>query len=88
MKIFSLLLAIISFVMYSCTREKVQPTVSTEITSAEIPDQESWNSTIFFSDSGKTKAILYAGNLKVYSRRKETLFDSNIKIEFYNLCIQ
>lgn len=84
MKIISLLFIIISFAMYNCTKDKVQPTVSTEITSEEIPDQESWNATVFFSDSGKTRAILYAGKLKVFSRRKETLLDSNIKIDFYN----
>ena len=55
-----------------------------KISTEEIPDQESWNSTVFFSDSGKTRAILHAGNLKVFSKTKETLLDSNIKIDFYN----
>ncbi len=67
-----------------CTKEKVEPTVNPAIISEEIPDQESWNSTIFFSDSGKTRAILYAGHLSVFSRLKETLMDDNIKIDFYN----
>lgn len=67
-----------------CTTEKVKPTVNTAIISEEIPDQESWNATIFFSDSGKTTAILYAGHLSVFSRIKETLMDSNIKVDFYN----
>lgn len=84
MKLFSLILALISLLIYGCTKEKVEPTVNTQITSVEIPDQESWNSTVFFSDSGKTRAILYAGNLKVFSKRKETLLEDNIKIDFYN----
>ncbi len=67
-----------------CTKEKVEPTVNAAIISEEIPDQESWNSTIFFSDSGKIKAILHAGHLSVFSRLKETLMDDNIKIDFYN----
>ena len=83
-KIFFLLLALISFLILSCTKEKVRPKVNTKIISIEIPDQESWNSTVFFSDSGKTRAILYAGNLKVFSSRMETLLDDNIKIDFYN----
>ena len=83
-KVFTLLLVIIFSLFFSCTKEKVEPTVNTKITSLEIPDQESWNSPVFFSDSGKTRAILYAGNLKVFSRTKETLLDSNIKIDFYN----
>jgi lipopolysaccharide export system protein LptC len=83
-KLFSLILALISLLIYGCTKEKIEPTVNTQITSVEIPDQESWNSTVFFSDSGKTRAILYAGNLKVFSKRKETLLEDNIKIDFYN----
>ena len=84
MKIFILLIAVISVLFYSCTKEKIKPTVNTQITSTEIPDQESWNSTVFFSDSGKTRAILYVGNLKVFSKRKETLLEQNLKIDFYN----
>ena len=84
MKIVSLILVFISLLFYSCSKEKVKPTVNTQITSVEIPDQESWNSTVFFSDSGKTRAILYAGNLKVFADRKETLLEDNIKIDFYD----
>jgi LPS export ABC transporter protein LptC len=83
-KIFLLLISIVTVLIFGCTKEKVEPTVIGKISSVEIPDQESWNSTVFFSDSGKTKAILHAGNLKVFSKTKETLLDSNIKIDFYN----
>ncbi len=75
---------IIWLFIYGCTREKVEPTVNVQLTAEEIPDQESWNSTIFFTDSGRTRAILIAGHLRVFSRNKETLLDSNIRIEFYN----
>jgi LPS export ABC transporter protein LptC len=75
---------IIWLFIYGCTREKVEPTVNIQLTAEEIPDQESWNSTIFFTDSGRTRAILIAGHLRVFSKNKETLLDSNIRIEFYN----
>jgi LPS export ABC transporter protein LptC len=75
---------IIWLFIYGCTREKVEPTVNVQLTAEEIPDQESWNSTIFFTDSGRTRAILIAGHLRVFSRNKETLLDSNIRVEFYN----
>ncbi len=75
---------IIWLFIYGCTKEKVEPTVNVQLTAEEIPDQESWNSTIFFTDSGRTKAILIAGHLRVFSKNKETLLDSNIRIEFYN----
>lgn len=67
-----------------CTKEKIKPVVNTSINLEEIPDQESWNSTVFFSDSGNTKAILYAGHLRVYLKNNETLLDSNLKVDFFN----
>jgi len=70
--------------IYGCTKEKVEPTVTVQLTVEEIPDQESWNSTIFFTDSGKTRAILNAGHIKVFSKIKETLLDSNVRVDFYN----
>ena len=75
---------IIWLFIYGCTKEKVEPTVNVQLTAEEIPDQESWNSTIFFTDSGKTRAILNAGHIKVFSKIKETLLDSNIRVDFYN----
>lgn len=75
---------IIWLFIYGCTKEKVEPTVNVQLTAEEIPDQESWNSTIFFTDSGRTRAILIAGHLRVFSKNKETLLDSNIRVEFYN----
>ncbi len=75
---------IIWLFIYGCTKEKVEPTVNVQLTAEEIPDQESWNSTIFFTDSGRTRAILIASHLRVFSKNKETLLDSNIRVEFYN----
>ena len=72
------------FFIYGCKKEKVEPTVNVKLSAEEIPDQESWNSTIFFTDSGKTRAILNAGHLRVFSKIKETLLDSNIRVDFYN----
>ena len=68
----------------SCTKEKIKPTVNTAINLEEIPDQESWNSNVFFSDSGKTRAILYSGHLRVFSKTNETILDSSLKVDFYN----
>lgn len=70
--------------IFGCNSDKVKPTVDLSLKSGELPTQESWNSEIFFSDSGKTKAILYAGHLRVYERSQETLLDKNIKVEFFN----
>ena len=72
-------------VTISCTKEKVKPQVNSSIEGSELPAQESWNSTIFFSDSGKMKAIMYAGHLRVFSDSKETLIDSGLKVDFFNM---
>lgn len=71
-----------SFIFLSCT-EKVQPPV-VNLNITELPSQESWNSTIVFSDSGKTRAIMDVGHLRVFEISKETLMDSIMKIDFYN----
>jgi len=75
---------IIWLFIYGCKKEKVEPTVNVQLSAEEIPDQESWNSTIFFTDSGRTRAILNAGHLRVFSNTKETLLDSNIRVDFFN----
>ncbi len=67
-----------------CTSERVKPVIDASIKVEELPSQESWNSVITFSDSGKIKAIMNAGHLRVFDEAKETLLDENIKIDFYD----
>ncbi|GBD86163.1 lipopolysaccharide-assembly, LptC-related [bacterium BMS3Abin03] len=86
MKLFLLLILFpVLITLICCNQERVEPSVDSSVKGEELPDQESWNSTIFFTDSGKTRAILYAGHLRVFSRSKETFLDSNIKIDFYDM---
>ena len=75
---------ILIFLVTGCSEEKIKPSVNQSIQNERLPAQESWNSTVFFTDSGKTKAILYAGHLRVYEDTKETLMDEGIKVDFYN----
>jgi LPS export ABC transporter protein LptC len=81
---FALILFVLALVINACSEEKVKPSVDASIKGAELPSQESWNATVFFTDSGKTKAVLKAGHLRVYENSKETLLDSNITVDFYN----
>lgn len=67
-----------------CGDEKVKPSINTALNVEELPAQESWNSKVFFTDSGKTQAILYAGHLKMFTGARETLLDSSVKVEFFN----
>jgi len=79
-------LIIIPFILIliGCESKDVKPHVDASISGGELPAQESWNSTVFFTDSGKTRAILYTGHLQVFNMKKETLLDEGLKVEFFN----
>ncbi len=79
-------LILLSFItlLVGCDDEKVKPSINTALKIAELPTQESWNSKVFFTDSGKTKAVLHAGHLRVFAGASETLLDKNVKVEFFN----
>jgi LPS export ABC transporter protein LptC len=72
------------FLFTQCTGDRVKPAVDASINVEELPTQESWNSVITFSDSGKIKAVMNAGHLRMFEESKETLLDDNIKIDFYD----
>jgi LPS export ABC transporter protein LptC len=82
MKYFASLIFLI--ILVGCGDEKVKPAINTALKVEELPAQESWNAKVFFTDSGKTKAVLYAGHLRMFTGARETLLDSNVKVEFYN----
>jgi LPS export ABC transporter protein LptC len=63
--------------------ERVRPSVE-RIPLGEIASQESWNSTIRFSDSAKVRAVLWAGHIASFTDEAVTLLDDSIKIDFYN----
>ncbi|MBI5663094.1 MAG: LPS export ABC transporter periplasmic protein LptC [Ignavibacterium album] len=68
-----------------CSGERVKPPIDRSFQDQNIPTQESWNATVTFSDSGKIRAILFAGHIRMYSDKNETLLDSSIKIDFYDI---
>ncbi len=63
--------------------EKVKPRV-VPLSTTEIPSQESWNSTVVFSDSARLKAVLWAGHIAVFSGRQITEMRDSIRIDFYD----
>jgi LPS export ABC transporter protein LptC len=67
----------------SCGGEKVKPKIK-NVNIQELPTQESWNSKIVFTDSGKTSAIVWVGHLRMFTQAQETLIDDNLKVDFYN----
>ena len=82
MKFFLPILLLLTLI--SCTGKDVKPKVDSSFINEELPAQESWNSTVFFTDSGKTAAILYTGHLQLFNTRKETILEDGVKVEFFN----
>jgi|SRR5690606_17122619 len=70
--------------LISCSDRKVKPSVNPALDVQELPAQESWNAVVYFSDSGRTTAILNAGHLRVFSEKQETLLDDGVKVDFYD----
>lgn len=83
MKHFYLLFLISLLFLFNSCEDKFKAD-STDINSNDAPTQESWNSTVVFSDSGITKAILTAGHISVFGNKGYTLIDSGAKVDFYN----
>ena len=71
------------FVLTGC-EEKLKPSVTNTLVGRDIPTQESWNTTITFTDSGKLVAILKAGHIASYAEKRYTLFDSNVVVDFFD----
>ena len=82
-EILTALVLIALFSMQACSSEKLEPPKTDIVNPDSIPSQESYGTTVTFSDSGKVKAILIAGRIRVYSKFNYTLVDSGAKVDFY-----
>ncbi len=74
----------ILFLFAAGCEEKIKPTVISTIESGNLPQQESWNSTIVISDSGRVTAIIYAGDIRVYETSMKTQLSGGVKVKFFN----
>jgi LPS export ABC transporter protein LptC len=61
-----------------------QDTRVTKTVTRELPNQEGWNSKIFISQAGKTRAVVYFGHMVHYERRKIYYFDQGVSIDFFD----
>ncbi len=69
--------------LISCADDAIKPQkISLKI--KELPDQESWNAKVIFSDSGYVRTILRAGYIAVYNSRNETILDGGIQVDFFD----
>jgi LPS export ABC transporter protein LptC len=73
----------LTLIIISCSETKLKPQTDSSINSEDIPDQESRNATITFTEEGKLKAILYADVIRVLGDKNQKDLE-NVKIDFYN----
>jgi LPS export ABC transporter protein LptC len=64
--------------------DKIKPTVLPGLDSKTIPQQESWNSTVVLSDSGRIQARIKAGYIQKYDGPQETVMSHGVTVYFYN----
>ena len=75
-------MVLVALVLTGC-EEKVKPSVDA-VVSKELPSQESWNSTVVFSDSAHLKAILWSGHIAAFASRQITEMSDSVHVDFYN----
>jgi LPS export ABC transporter protein LptC len=64
--------------------EKILPSVISTVDSRTLPQQESWNSTIVVSDSGRISAIIVAGYIRVSDVSRQTQMSQGVKVRFFD----
>ena len=78
----SILVTFLAVLVLGC-EEKIKPSV-VPLPNTVFPTQESWNSTIIFSDSALTKAILWAGHISRFSQLRYTLLEESLRVDFFD----
>jgi LPS export ABC transporter protein LptC len=64
--------------------EKTLPSVISTVDSRTLPQQESWNSTIVVSDSGRISAIIVAGYIRMSELSRQTQMSQGVNVRFFN----
>jgi LPS export ABC transporter protein LptC len=77
------LLMAVTVLMFSGCEEKVRPSV-VAVQQVDIPSQESWNSTVTFTDSARVKAILWSGHIASYANRQYTVLGDSVHVDFFD----
>jgi len=74
----------VAFLLAAGCTSKEEPPSGGGSPSGVVPDQESWNSTIIFSQSGITTAVISAAHLMKFEKKGITELDGGLKVDFYN----
>jgi len=73
-----------SLMLSAGCEEKLKPPLVQMPVGEELPDQESWDAKINFSDSGIVRAVMTAGRIRKYNDRMKTMLDSGVVVDFYD----
>jgi LPS export ABC transporter protein LptC len=76
-----LIIVLSSFI--SCSTNQDEPS-GPKPDSEQLPDQESWQSTIIITRNGSRIAEVWAGHIASYNEKNETTLNDSIHIDFYN----
>lgn len=76
--------SVVLVVLLSACEDKIRPSVLPGIDPSTLPQQESWNSTILLSDSGRIEARIHAGYIQKFPGPQETRMSQGIVVNFYN----
>jgi len=82
MKILVVSLIFIFLITMGCSDLKDSETAEDD--TVEYPDSESWNAQMSFTKDGKRKAVLNAGHVAKYTKKKETVLKENIRVDFFD----
>ncbi|HNW60573.1 MAG TPA: LPS export ABC transporter periplasmic protein LptC [bacterium] len=78
-----LLLALLLATAFACHRKEEAGPLNES--TAEIPDQEGWNSQVHATKKGRPEAIVSYGHMRRFSNRKKVYFDEGVAVDFYDL---
>jgi LPS export ABC transporter protein LptC len=62
---------------------KINPSIQ-PLPDSSLPSQESWRSTVYFTDSARIKAILWGGHIADFQNRRMTLLDDSVHVDFFD----
>ncbi len=82
--IINILIGFVLIGVFACTEFNEQDVEEKEIEVVEYPDQESWNATMHFTKDGKKRAILVAGYIVKYSKKRITLLKEGMQVDFFD----
>lgn len=74
---------IVLFGFISCSTNQEEPS-GPKSKPGELPDQESWQSTIIITRDGRRMAEIWAGYIASYNEKNETFLQDSIHVDFYN----